>query len=548
MRAVGLRGRFWLLERENRSFPSHAKRDAPPSDLPGTPGAGSLRQRRIPVDTTTSGTRRALHQTSCGTGEQTLIFLHFLGGSGREWTGVTDRLQDQFRCVALDLPGFGESADLPGYSVAEMADAVERALGSLAPERWLLVGHSMGAKVATVLARRLANAAATDGPVWRRGLEGMVTVAGSPPSPEPMGEGQRAKMLRSLGERQADAAKDHQAANQFIRDNLAGELPTAEFGLLTTDVHRMSRAAWNAWLESGSKEDWSDRVGVLDLPALVIAGAEDGPLGPEGQRRLMLPHLGGADTVKVIAGASHLMPVEAPGELAGLIREFVAGLNPGGRRDQAARAVVPDSYMELLESDRVSTITRAALLDRAQPVSAYEPKALDRSELELLRAVLARVIPQPGGSEIDLAARMDKDLAEGRGDGWRFADLPPDAEGCRAGLQTLDRAARSGHGSDFATLDPEQKDALLECCAAGELGVGPLDAGQMKLWFEDLRGAATGAYVAHPATLARMGYSGIADGANSERLSGFVKLGIGAVEPWEPATAADSSFGKGDRA
>ena len=41
-------------------------------------------------------------------------------------------------------------------------------------------------------------------------------------------------------------------------------------------------------------------------------------------------------------------------------------------------------------------------------------------------------------------------------------------------------------------------------------------------------------YVAHPATLARMGYSGVANGGDGARKQGFVLLGAGEREPWEP--------------
>ncbi len=40
----------------------------------------------------------------------TLVFLHALGASGREWRQVVDALPDH-DCVALDLPGFGDAAD-----------------------------------------------------------------------------------------------------------------------------------------------------------------------------------------------------------------------------------------------------------------------------------------------------------------------------------------------------------------------------------------------------------------------------------------------------
>ncbi len=48
----------------------------------------------------------------------------------------------------------------------------------------------------------------------------------------------------------------------------------------------------------------------------------------------------------------------------------------------------------------------------------------------------------------------------------------------------------------------------------------------MRLWFEDVRAQAARLYVAHPATLARMGYSGIGYG------------GDGAASPASPASAS----------
>ena len=62
----------------------------------------------------------------------------------------------------------------------------------------------------------------------------------------------------------------------------------------------------------------------------------------------------------------------------------------------------------------------------------------------------------------------------------------------------------------------------------------PLSAEQMRLWFEEVRAQAAMLYVAHPATLAAMEYSGIADGGDTATMQGFVKLGVGAVEAWEP--------------
>ncbi len=174
------------------------------------------------------------------------------------------------------------------------------------------------------------------------------------------------------------------------------------------------------------------------------------------------------------------------------------------------------------------------LLARAQPDAPdYRPAALTGDEFATLRAVVARVVPQRDAARIDLAARIDGVLAAGEGDGWRFALLPPDAQAYQAGLGTLDAAARERHGQGFAQLDGERQDEMLRQVAAGQLA-GLLDAARMRLWFEDVRSDAVRAYVAHPATLARIGYSGVGYGGDGEPKPGFVRIGAGEREEWEP--------------
>ena len=38
-----------------------------------------------------------LHVTEAGHGGPTLVFLHYMGGSGRSWASVIDRLADTYR-------------------------------------------------------------------------------------------------------------------------------------------------------------------------------------------------------------------------------------------------------------------------------------------------------------------------------------------------------------------------------------------------------------------------------------------------------------------
>jgi hypothetical protein len=61
----------------------------------------------------------------------------------------------------------------------------------------------------------------------------------------------------------------------------------------------------------------------------------------------------------------------------------------------------------------------------------------------------------------------------------------------------------------------------------------------LRAWFEDARADAVKLYVAHPDTLARLGYSGIANGGDGMPKSGFVRIGFGERESWEPIAFSD---------
>lgn len=246
--------------------------------------------------------------------DTTLICLHYLGGSARSWDWVAARLAPNIRVVALDLPGFGDACHQPGYTKADMADVVAARVEALAPERWALIGHSMGGAVATILARRAENGVAA-----LANLAGIVLVAASPPGPEPMDDSKRAQMVGWA----AGGPIDPGNAHGFITQNVTASLPAAEMQRACDDVTRANPAAWRHWLEIGCRENWSARIGTLRTPALILAGADDEALGPDAQRTLTAPHFADA-TLAVVPGAKHLLPLERPDALATSISEFLA--------------------------------------------------------------------------------------------------------------------------------------------------------------------------------------------------------------------------------
>lgn len=456
------------------------------------------------------------------------VCLHFLGGSAREWVDVSDRLSGDARCLALDLPGFGDAADVADYGVAAMADAVIERIRAEELERWFLVGHSMSAKVALAVARRVE-----DGEAGLVGLAGLVLLAGSPPSPEPMEEERRQAMIAWVG---TDPGTRHAEAQSFIANNVGAPLPPAMMQSAVADVLKAAPAAWTAWLETGSREDWCHRIGVLRTPALVVSGSEDADLGPTAQACLMAPHLAHHRLV-VLEGAKHLLPMERPEAVAALLAGEAMGATPA----TPTAPPIPDAYRALIASPRVNHRLREALAEHGRPDDpAYQPVALDAVELAILRAVVDRVLPQDGPARIDIAARIDARLTRCETDGWRFASLPPDRDAYRGALRSLDGEACARKHCRFLSLDGAAQDAILADTAEGEVaGIG-LDAQQMALWFEDLRADVVQIALAHPATLARIGFSGIGAGGDRDP-GGFTQVGVDGREPWEPVASDEAA-------
>jgi pimeloyl-ACP methyl ester carboxylesterase len=82
-----------------------------------------------------------------------VLVLHGWGASIDAVGSIVDGLADRLEVVALDLPGFGESAEPPeAWDVGAYARFVLGACDELGLERFSLVGHSFGARIGIVLA------------------------------------------------------------------------------------------------------------------------------------------------------------------------------------------------------------------------------------------------------------------------------------------------------------------------------------------------------------------------------------------------------------
>jgi pimeloyl-ACP methyl ester carboxylesterase len=97
------------------------------------------------------GVRLACRVTGDGSAPP-LVALHGLGEDGSDWDETARRLSGRYQVYAPDLRGHGGSDRCPDYSFELMRDDVLGLLDTLGLDAVTLVGHSMGALVAYLLA------------------------------------------------------------------------------------------------------------------------------------------------------------------------------------------------------------------------------------------------------------------------------------------------------------------------------------------------------------------------------------------------------------
>lgn len=227
-----------------------------------------------------------------------LALVHGFGTSGRLWRRVLGRLASPAEVLTPDLLGFGDAADLgrAGQTTGDMAGHLAEVLRASGSGRYAgpyrLAAHSMGGKVALLLAARHPALVAE-----------LLLIAPSPPGPEPMSDEDRASLRAAW----SDAAALEKQYRRITRQ----PLPEPDLRQLVSDGLRASRAAWQAWTDVGSREDISGELGALTVPVTVLFSENDPAISPQTIRDEVLAKLPNAQGESV-EGSGHLIPLELP--------------------------------------------------------------------------------------------------------------------------------------------------------------------------------------------------------------------------------------------
>ncbi|MDA3642590.1 alpha/beta fold hydrolase [Saccharopolyspora indica] len=245
-----------------------------------------------------------------------VVLLHGLAASTAWWEPVLPALRD-LHVVRVDLLGHGSSAKpRDGYGIADQAARLGAVLDRLGVRRATVVGHSTGGAVATSLAAQ------------RRDLVAAVALVDTGPRAEAfLGESFAADLMTTpvvgelLWRLRTDGVLRGALSTAFTREVQVPEQLVADVRAMTYRSLTATDAAVDAFL---AERPVPDRLAGLDLPVLVIFGAQDRrwqPSSAQDYRRIP-----GA-RIEILDGVGHTPMFESPDITGGLLRDF-AGSAP----------------------------------------------------------------------------------------------------------------------------------------------------------------------------------------------------------------------------
>jgi 2-succinyl-6-hydroxy-2,4-cyclohexadiene-1-carboxylate synthase len=248
-----------------------------------------------------------------------VLCLHGFMGSAADWRDVATAIGDRAFCIALDLPGHGGSLDLTpqAYTMEGTARAVVSSLDELEARRPVIVGYSMGGRLALYLALRYPERCA-----------GLFLESASPGIE---GAGERAAR-RDADEGKAKRLESGDLENflrGWYRQPLFASLAREE-GLLRRTIETRRRndpselARSLRGMGTGSQPSlWEDLEG-LAVPALAVTGELDEKYAGISSRMASIsPKVEPA----VVPGVGHNAHDEAPAEYAALLGSFLDRLS-----------------------------------------------------------------------------------------------------------------------------------------------------------------------------------------------------------------------------
>lgn len=244
---------------------------------------------------------------SIGSGERHVLAVHGWFGSARGWGSLPDFLdRSTYTYAFMDLRGYGGRQEVSGEFTMEEAAADAIALaGELGWDRFSVIGHSMGAKVAHQMLLQAPDR-----------IDKLVGLNPVPANAVPMDE---------QGWELFSGAAANAGNRAAIIDFTTGSKLTATFvnHVVRHSLENSNQAAFAAYLHAWAKSDFSGKVQPdTSTPVKVIVGVNDPALSADVMEQTWLVCFPEAE-MTILPDAGHYPMFESPVSLATSIEEFL---------------------------------------------------------------------------------------------------------------------------------------------------------------------------------------------------------------------------------
>jgi pimeloyl-ACP methyl ester carboxylesterase len=241
-----------------------------------------------------------------------VVFLHAFPLNRTMWEPQVTALVGEFRCITIDMRGFGGSAASPPYSMDRHADDVAAVLDTLGIERAVITGLSMGGYVAFAMWRR------------HRARVRALVLADTRATADTIEIAERRRSLVEIAETQGSTA----VANMQI-PGLVGKTTRDKRPDIYDAMHRMMAQAEIEGIVGGlealmARPDSTPTLATIDVPTLIVVGGED-VITPLSDARVLNAGIAGS-RLEILRKAGHLSNVERPAAFNTVMSEFLASL------------------------------------------------------------------------------------------------------------------------------------------------------------------------------------------------------------------------------
>jgi pimeloyl-ACP methyl ester carboxylesterase len=256
-----------------------------------------------------------------GEDKPVLLWIHGLSGLWQNWLLNIPAFMDRYRCIAPDLPGFGDS-EMPAdrdLSIHGYAATIDRLCDVLGVDRAVVVGNSMGGFVGAELAINFSTRVDKVVLVSAAGLSTEYVKR------EPLLVGARLwTVLTARAGARSEPVVRRPRLRRAALQTVVRYPERLSAPLAWEIVQGASKPGFVPALEALLGYSFRDKLVRIEVPTLIVWGANDMivPVADAGRFERLI----GANAHKVIfEDTGHLSMLERPARFNTLLDEFLAG-------------------------------------------------------------------------------------------------------------------------------------------------------------------------------------------------------------------------------